>query len=194
MIKHFKRSLVKWSMENAKSKLIDLIEDADGRLIRMMLALASEYNKSEKPPVKELYRLVYTSARSPKCDEKDIEEILKASRWNNARLNVTGILIHTKDRFLQVLEGDKDVVMNLYHKIEEDDRHGGSIMRFCEPASQRYFGEWEMAGKAINERTIKFHTDPVDEKHQLYKSMLDGDLTSYKDEGMRVLKTFLMVS
>ena len=63
-------------MENEKKELINLINGADERLIRIMVAVAKEYNHTPAQPKEEkLYRLVYTSARSPKCDEKDIEAL-----------------------------------------------------------------------------------------------------------------------
>lgn len=179
-----------------KNKLIAAISKADRKLLRILAAVIKAYRFEEEitNPIEEnLYRLVYTSARLKNCSEEDIEQILEISRRNNAKINVTGILIHTKDRFLQVLEGDKDVVTSLYHKIEKDDRHGGSIMRFCEPVDQRYFSGWDMAGKKVDSK-IEFNTSISDDKKQLYRSMMDGDLRSYKDEGMRVLKTFMLVS
>ena len=178
-----------------KSELITAINSADEKLLRILSAVIKEYNalKPVKSEEKQLYRLVYTSARSSKCTEEDIEQILEVSRRNNAKIDVTGILIHTKDRFLQVLEGEKETVMRVYSKIENDERHGGSNMRFCEPVKQRYFADWEMAGKKMD-TSIEFNTSIDDDKRKLYRSMMDGDLSSYKDTGMRVLKTFLLVS
>ncbi|WP_421763130.1 BLUF domain-containing protein [Ekhidna sp.] len=182
--------------ELLKSELIEAINVADEKLLRILNAVVNEYLKNKDTPQQEaedLYRLVYTSARLKNCSDKDVKQILQVSRRNNSKINVTGILIHTKDRFLQVLEGDKDVVMGLYNKIEKDDRHGGSVMRFCESVDQRYFSDWDMVGKRIDNK-IAFNTLIDEEKKVLYRSMMDGDLSSYKDEGMRVLKTFLLVS
>ncbi len=177
----------------------EIVASADTRLLRMIHAVSSEYNNPmiEEPQVKkerELYRLVYTSARNKACDDQNIHQILQASNRNNKRLGVTGVLIHTPERFLQVLEGTEDTVQALYEKIEKDPRHGGSVMRYCEPVSTRYFGDWNMAGKKINEAEVEYNTGISTEKKKLYKSMINGDIQSYKDEGMRVLKTFLLFS
>lgn len=182
-------------MEKLEDHLKEIIEQADEKLLRILLAVGREYNDVKvSPERKQLYRLVYTSARSSNCSDEEIEKILAASRKNNKELNVTGILIHTKDRFLQVLEGDRDKVTALYNKIEKDDRHGGSIMRFCEPVIKRYFSDWNMASKKVRSNDIQYNTSISDQKKKLYESMMDGDLSSYRDEGMRVLKTFLLVS
>ncbi|MFK7951914.1 MAG: BLUF domain-containing protein [Ekhidna sp.] len=178
-----------------KELLISEIKNADEKLLRILGAVVKEYKSDFRKEKKEenLFRLVYTSARLKNCTDEDIEQILEVSRRNNGKINVTGILIHTDDRFLQVLEGDKEVIMKLYHKIEKDDRHGGSNMRFCEPVKERHFSDWEMAGKKID-KSVEFKTDINDKKRKHYDSMMDGDLSSYKDDGMRVLKTFLLVS
>jgi hypothetical protein len=175
-------------LEEIKQRL----NQADERLIKIIKNVIDCYLEGEHEN-RQLHRLVYTSARKSTCTDGEVEKILKVSRENNSKLGITGILIYTKDRFLQVLEGEKEKVMTLYHKIERDERHGGSIMRFNEPVSKRYFTDWDMAGKMINEDRLKFHTAITKEKWNLYRSMMDGDLRSYKDEGMRVLKTFLLV-
>jgi len=180
--------------DTLRNELKSLIDTSDERLLRILLAVIKEYQPAKKDQTGVLYRLVYTSARRSNCSDSEIEKILEASRKNNAKLGITGILIHTKDRFLQVLDGEKDKVKALYQKIEKDDRHGGSIMRFCEPVAGRHFSDWEMAGKKVDEDTVQFHTAISKQKMAVYRSMMDGDLSSYKDEGMRVLKTFLMVS
>lgn len=187
--------------ELKKEKLDFLISKGDDKLLDILYAVAKEYssnnhsfNIEKKVAPQQLYRLVYTSARSSQCDEKEIDKILAASRRNNKPLDITGVLLHTHDRFLQVLEGEKDKVMTLYQKIEKDKRHGGSMMRFCEPVDERHFGDWNMAGKKINSEKIKYDTSISNQNKQLYKSMLNGDIHSYKDDGMRVLKTFIAFS
>ncbi len=180
--------------QSLKERLVKKLDSADERLLRILDVVIQEYSSDFSQPNENLYRLVYTSARSSRCTDKDIEEILEISRKNNSKLGITGILIHTKDRFLQVLEGDKDKVMALYEKIDKDDRHGGSSMRYCEPVKGRHFIDWDMAGKKVDEDKIQFKTNLSEQKKRLYRSMMDGDLSSYKDEGMRVLKTFLLVS
>lgn len=190
-------------MEKLLQQLNNQVAKGDERLLKILIAVAKEYNgeledsqpeQAESKETETLYRLVYTSARSKQCDDKDIEEILEASRRNNSAVGVTGILVHTKDRFLQVLEGEHSKVMALYEKIEKDPRHGGSNMRFCEPVTTRYFKDWDMASKKVNESSVEYNTSISESKKKLYSSMMNGDIHSYRDEGMRVLKTFLLFS
>lgn len=187
------------TMDKLREELNSYLDKGDERLVKMLLAAAKEYvntmeNESENSSSSALYRLVYTSARSKSCDDAEIEKILEASRRNNKALGVTGMLVYTQDRFLQVLEGEHDKVMSLYHKIEKDRRHGGTNMRFCEEVSTRYFLDWDMASKKMDEADIEYKSSVSESKKELYRSMMNGDIHSYKDEGMRVLKTFLLFS
>jgi hypothetical protein len=112
----------------------------------------------------------------------------------NAMTIVWKIFCEKKDRFLQILEGSEKNVQFLYDKIQLDDRHGGSSVRFFEPVAKREFGEWNMAYKKVTDQSIEYNTDTSTENKNMYKSLMDGNLFSYKDDGMRILKTFLLVS
>ncbi len=46
--------------------------------------------------------MVYTSSRPKSCDEASVQQILEASRRNNPAIGVTGMLLHTEDRFIQI--------------------------------------------------------------------------------------------
>ncbi|MEQ8547697.1 MAG: BLUF domain-containing protein [Cyclobacteriaceae bacterium] len=173
-----------------KREIITALDGADEQLLRILNAVIGEYKPVHEENT-DLYRLVYTSARTKQCTEQDIEEILLTARKNNAKLGITGMLIHTSTRFLQILEGEHDKVMRLYNTIEKDPRHIASRMRFCEKVDQRYFSEWNMAFKQIDSDAIQFNTNITKEQLDNYDSMLDGDINSYRDHGMRILKIFL---
>ena len=50
-------------------------------------------------------------------------DILAVSRANNVLLGITGFLIYIDSGFLQILEGDKRAVRELYMHICNDRRH-----------------------------------------------------------------------
>ncbi len=176
-----------------RNNITEIVEHADNKLLKMIYGMAIEYQKDDDEE-SQLYRLVYTSARSEDCTEADIAQILEASRKNNAKIGLTGILIYTQDRFLQVLEGPKENVMKLYNRLKKDKRHGGSTMRYCEPVEERHFGDWNMASKKLDQADVDYKTDIPEDRKVAYQSMLNGDVRSYKDDGMRVLKSFLQYS
>ncbi len=82
----------------------------------------------------------------------------------------------------------------LYDKISKDTRHGGSTIRYCEPTNERLFGDWHMAEKAAENNEVSFKSEVDPEQLRVYQSFLDGDMSTYKDDGMRVLKTFIAIS
>jgi hypothetical protein len=56
-------------------------------------------------------------------DTEELAELHQVARDTNARLGLTGMLLHAEGSFFQVLEGQADVVDALYAKIECDQRH-----------------------------------------------------------------------
>lgn len=90
-----------------------------------------------------LVRLLYAS-RAAHLTPKVIESILAQSRENNPRAGITGILCYSKDLFIQVLEGGRDQVCELYNRIVRDERHKDVRILVYEEISERRFGGWTM--------------------------------------------------
>lgn len=91
-----------------------------------------------------LIQLTYASRATGNLGPADIKDILAASQRNNARLGVTGALCLNNGIFLQQIEGDRDVVNALYHRILLDARHRDpAILDFSEIHCRR-FGAWSM--------------------------------------------------
>ena len=76
--------------------------------------------KEEDYPI---FRLTYLSKPVNPFTDADWDDIeSKSVEANNSR-DVTGLLIVSGDRILQILEGREDAVRELYTKIEADRRH-----------------------------------------------------------------------
>ncbi|SEQ07393.1 BLUF domain-containing protein [Microlunatus flavus] len=91
-----------------------------------------------------LYSLAYESQASVPFTESDLLDLLARSRANNARLDVTGILLYRQGTFLQVLEGARDQVEGLYATISADSRHHAVDTVLVEDRASRRFPEWTM--------------------------------------------------
>ena len=91
-----------------------------------------------------LIQCVYASAASRDFSTAELAELLAQARENNARLGLTGMLLHAEGSFFQVLEGPVDVVDTLYEKIERDPRHTHVTLVIREPIPQRTFDGWTM--------------------------------------------------
>jgi hypothetical protein len=74
-----------------------------------------------------------------------IADILRISRHNNARDDITGALFYNGRAFAQVLEGPQLVVSNLYTNLLRDKRHTDVCLLQHEYISKRCFEGWAMA-------------------------------------------------
>ena len=91
-----------------------------------------------------LVRLLYASRPSAPLTTAVIDSILAQSRAHNPRLGITGVLCYSQDLFLQVLEGGRDEVCELYNTIVRDDRHDHVRILSYEEIAERRFGNWTM--------------------------------------------------
>ncbi len=94
----------------------------------------------------KLYRLMYLSEAAPALDWNDFKQIMVKSEENNAKLHITGILLLSDNKFLQVLEGEVKALNGLYEKIIQDERHLNSLLLSYTPIHERHFTEWSMRG------------------------------------------------
>ncbi len=95
--------------------------------------------------------LIYLSSSSFPYSNDDIIDILKVSRDNNSQHHITGLLLYHDGSILQVLEGEKEVIEDLfYKKICLDKRHHGVIEVLNHEIKDRSFEDWSMGFKQIS--------------------------------------------
>ena len=92
----------------------------------------------------DLIHCIYASAAVRDFETGELAQLLEVARENNARLGLTGMLLHAEGSFFQVLEGPADVVDALYARIERDQRHGQVTLVIREPIAKRCFDAWTM--------------------------------------------------
>ncbi len=91
-----------------------------------------------------LVRCLYASRPAVPLTPDVMDSILHQSRRNNPRLGITGMLCMSDDVFIQVLEGGRDAVCDLYKMIAGDNRHGNVRILVYEEITERRFGHWTM--------------------------------------------------
>ena len=91
-----------------------------------------------------LVRLLYASRPVAPLTTAVVDSILAQSRAHNPRLGITGVLCYSQDLFLQVLEGSRDAVCELYNTIVRDERHDHVRILSYEEIAERRFGNWTM--------------------------------------------------
>ena len=91
-----------------------------------------------------LVHCIYTSVQSHPLTMAELDQLIAHSRAENVSHSITGILLHVKDTFFQILEGPEDVIEALYAKILLDDRHFKVTRIIFEPIPRRFFGDSSM--------------------------------------------------
>jgi hypothetical protein len=99
-----------------------------------------------------LVRLLYASRAVEPINDKLIDAILQSSRKNNPQHGITGVLCshNAGNVFLQVLEGGRPAVNQLYSNIVCDSRHQDvTLLHFGEVRERRFSG-WRMGSVDLN--------------------------------------------
>lgn len=97
------------------------------------------------------HQVVYVSSSRDYDITNFVNDSLPAIRENNAKLDVSGILLFADGTFLQVLEGDKATVHALYDKIAGDNRHQGTKILMERETPRRSFPDWSMGWEQIDD-------------------------------------------
>ncbi len=91
-----------------------------------------------------LVRCLYASRAAVPLVAPVVDSILEQSRKNNPLQGITGMLCFIDDIYVQVLEGGRDEVCELFNAIVRDVRHHNVRMLIYEEISERRFGSWTM--------------------------------------------------
>ncbi len=91
-----------------------------------------------------LVRLLYASRAVPAVDHEALLSILRRSKADNPDAGITGVLCFSEGIFLQVLEGGREAVNQLYNRIAADSRHKDVTLLSYEEIGERRFAGWSM--------------------------------------------------
>ena len=91
-----------------------------------------------------LVQCLYASRAVAPVGPAILEAILTTSRAHNPAHGITGLLCVSGDVFIQVLEGGRDEVCDLFNTIVRDSRHENVRLLAYEEIRQRKFGGWTM--------------------------------------------------
>jgi hypothetical protein len=117
-----------------------------------------------------MYSLVYTSIPSASLTEVDLKDILKKAQVNNTNKNISGCLIYYNNTFVQILEGKKQAIIDLFSKIELDPRHKRISPSDLYPINEQIFSRWTMG---------YINTDSIED--ELTKELFKSNLITYSN-------------
>ena len=98
----------------------------------------------------KIYFLIYVSIASDDLSESRLVEILKVSRANNTRDDITGMLLYKERRFMQLLEGPESAVCDAYRRIAQDVRHHEPTILLEGTTDERDFPDWTMGFQSLD--------------------------------------------
>ncbi len=104
-----------------------------------------------------MYYLLYFSVAAKMMQQPELLEILEHSRRSNKARDITGCLAYIEGRveedhfcrFIQVLEGPEQAVLDVYEKIENDPRHHTVTLVKQGIIDARNFASWEMGFEKV---------------------------------------------
>ena len=128
-----------------------------------------------------LVRCLYASRPRSPLTQSVVDAILEQSRRNNPTHGITGMLCFTDDTFVQILEGSREAVSELFAKIVDDDRHTDVRLLLFDEIPERRFGSWTMGrvgiGKSNHALLLKYYEqatlDPFAASAQATLSLLN---------------------
>jgi hypothetical protein len=122
-----------------------------------------------------LVRLLYASRAVDGNLSDTVQNIMQQSRDHNPQHGITGILCHSDQVFMQVLEGGREAINNLYSHILRDPRHTDVILLDYEEISQRRYAGWTMGqanlGKINPSILLKYSALPELNPHRMSGKM-----------------------
>lgn len=91
-----------------------------------------------------LHTIVYSSSATRHFSETELLDLLAVSRNKNRRKSITGMLLFKNQEFMQVLEGEREVIDSLFEEIKKDSGHQRVIKLIDREVEQRDFADWSM--------------------------------------------------
>ena len=95
-------------------------------------------------------RIIYISTARVEPSRETLADILRVSRRNNSRDGLTGLLVVGGRRFLQVLEGPRELTDRAYRRIRADDRHFALVELSRKQVRERAFAGWDMGCEQLD--------------------------------------------
>lgn len=119
-----------------------------------------------------LYHVIYVSSATMAFTDKDLHGLLEVAQANNARRDITGMLIYRDGNFIQFLEGEERDVKQVYHTILNDDRHDQATIIDEGPLQQRVFADWSMDFRRVADQP-PFSASEVSKDESGYLDLLN---------------------
>ncbi len=116
----------------------------------------------------DLIHIVYLSYSSKELSESELNDLLATIRRKNEIQNITGLLLYNEEAFIQVIEGDKETIHQVFDLISNDSRHTNVLKLLEEPIAKRAFPGWRMGFRKVTKKQntqLPGYSDFMQNKH-----------------------------
>ena len=138
-------------------------------------------------PMNSIYFLVYASTAVKILNEAELVSLLEPMRAYNQSRKITGLLLYASGTFVQVLEGSRSEVLELYGRILRDVRHKDCTVIAQGERLGRRFPDWTMGFKNLAELSPA----EVPGFSPIFQHTLTlGQITAEPDPVLRLLYSF----
>jgi hypothetical protein len=121
-----------------------------------------------------LVHVIYVSTATNEVSAVDLAELLDVSKRNNQKIGITGMLLYRQGRFMQVLEGESQLVDNVMARIKADARHTSVTILERHVILTRDFANWSMGFRNISDADMCAHPGFIDFFSQSFDSYKAG--------------------
>lgn len=136
-------------------------------------------------PESSLLEIVYSSETPEPMSADAVRALLDHARRKNTAMHVTGLLCYDHRQFLQILEGETDVIMDLFHEIQNDPRHTNVRILHEGDIEERAFSDWKMAYEPVPTGLLPTLNRAI------HSQPLSMDRTDQPSAGRRIFTLFM---
>ena len=111
-------------------------------------------------------------------NDEELEGLLNQAKINNAKRDVSGILIYNDSNFIQYLEGPESTLHELFDKIKDDPRYTSVTRLDFAKIDARVFGDWWMGFWRLTGVDIS-HIKGEHDQRQIMKDILEIESESH---------------
>lgn len=115
-----------------------------------------------------MYELVYWSVANPDLNGSDIENLFDKSKNHNLENKITGFLFFYNKQFIQIIEGEKNIIYALFENIKKDTRHTNVLLLAESEIKERIFENW----------TMNYHNLNPNESENFSKTLFINNITT----------------
>ncbi|PWQ95681.1 BLUF domain-containing protein [Leucothrix arctica] len=102
-----------------------------------------------------LFHLIYASQAVHEFSRQDIVELLSDVKQKNQQLDVHGMLLYDKGSFFHILEGDKEIIHDLFDQIVKDEKYQKVTKIIFEAIPKMFFSDWSMGYSSLSRSELE---------------------------------------